>query len=207
MSKTRRVEIRLTDEDHALLRKRSHNFDGSMTEAIESLLHTVRPADIIGVRPAGKRGRVRFSLRYSNGMVVHGFLWSRGGQLLGPTVFNKGRWYRIVDGPRQFWRDVRSLCEELLTTSGTNTQDTHERQPLTIEEFFDKEEQLALDRFPKNADFTFTEARKVFGQATGLNDPPSTAAANHTYEFLQKCIHYQVIGRLAKNRFRKLHSA
>jgi hypothetical protein len=206
MSKTRRVDIRLTDEDHALLRKRSQNFDGSMTRAIESLLHTIRPADIIGVRPAGKRGRVRFSLRFSNGMVVHGFLWSRGGQLLGPSVYDKGRWYRIIDGPRQFWRDVRSLCEEFLTTSGNNIQDTHELQATATEEFFDKDEQLALDRFPKNADFTFTEARQVFGQATALNDLPSPAAANRTYEFLQKCTHYQVIERLAKNRFRKLRS-
>lgn len=206
MSKTRRVEIRLTDEDHALLRKRSQNFDGSMTKAIESLLHTIRPAEIIGVRPAGKRGRVRFSLRFSNGMVVHGFLWSRGGQLLGPSVFDKGRWYRIVEGPRQFWRDVRALCEEFLTTSRHNEQDTHERQAATTEEFLNEEEQLALDRLPKSADFTFTEARQVFGQATALHDPPSPAAADRTYKFLQKCIHHQVVEQVAKNRYRKLHS-
>lgn len=202
MSKTRRVEIRLTEEDHALLRQRSQNFDGSMTKAIESLLHSIRPAAIIGVRAAGTRGRVRFSLRFSNGMVVQGFLWSRGGQLLGPSVFDEGRWYRIVEGPRQFWRDVRALCEEFFTTSGYNKQDTHERQATTTEESLNMEEQLALDRLPKNADFAFAEARHVLGQATALHDPPSPAPAYRTYEFLQKCIHCQVIVRLAKNRYR-----
>lgn len=115
MAKTRRVEFRLSDEDHALLVQQAHRFGGSMTEAIQSLLHAIRPVAIIGVRPAGKRGRVRFSLRFSNGMVIHGFLWSRGGQLLGPSVFYEGRWYKVIQGPKQFWRDVRSLCEESLT--------------------------------------------------------------------------------------------
>lgn len=115
MAKTHRIDIRLNDADHALLVKRAHEFGGNMTEAIESLLHSIRPVAILGVKNVGKRGRVRFSLRFSNGMVVHGFLWSRGGQLLGPSVFDKGHWHRIVNGPRRFWRDVRSLCEESLT--------------------------------------------------------------------------------------------
>lgn len=124
MAKTRRVEVRLSDEDHALLVEQSHRFGGSMTQAIQSLLHAIRPVAILAVKEVGTRGRVSFSLRFSNGMVVHGFLWSRRGQLLGPSYFYKGSWCRTVEGPKQFWRDVRSLCEEFLTRpQATPTED------------------------------------------------------------------------------------
>lgn len=124
MAKTRRVEVRLSDEDHDLLVKQAQRFGGNMTEAIQALLHTIRPVAILGVKEVGTRGRVSFSLRFSNGMVVHGFLWSRGGQLLGPSHFYKGSWYRVVEGPKQFWRNVRSLCEDFLTRQqATPTED------------------------------------------------------------------------------------
>jgi hypothetical protein len=116
MPKTRRVQIRLTEEDHALLTARAQqHFDGSITRAIEWYIRIFRPAAIIGVRPAGRRGRVSFSVRFSNGMVVHGFLWSRGGQLLRPRHWAGDHYVRQVDGSREFWADLREFCHDWFT--------------------------------------------------------------------------------------------
>ena len=53
-------------------------------------------------------------MRFSSGMVVHGFLWSQRRQLLGPRIQVHTpaglRWRRIVDGSRDFWRTLRALC-------------------------------------------------------------------------------------------------
>src|SRR5260370_15168622 len=189
MSKKRRVESRLTDEAHGLLLERSQKFGGSMTEAIESLLHAIRPADIIGVRPAGTRGRIRFSMRFSNGMVVHGFLWSRCGQLLGPRVFHKDHWYKIIEGPREFWHDVRDLCEERLLLNRDSEQKTPAlRRTPTRRRFLNTEQQQALDRLPYDAEWTFSEARQAFGDVTALHSPASPAPAQQTSSFLITCI-------------------
>lgn len=59
MAKTHRIEVRLNDEDHALLVKRAHGFGGNMTEAIESLLHAIRPVAILGVKK-GRNERPRW---------------------------------------------------------------------------------------------------------------------------------------------------
>jgi len=205
VSKTRRVEIRLTDEDHALLLKRAQKFGGSMTKTMESLLHAIRPADIIGVKPVGKRGRVGFSLRFSNGMVVHGFLWSRGGQLLGPRVFHKDHWYRILDGPRQFWLDVRDLCEEQLLINRDCEQTTPApRQAPTGECLLNTEQRQALDRLPNDSEWTFSKARQAFGEAAAPDSPAIPAPARQTYEFLINCMQHQSVEKLGKNRYRKV---
>jgi len=111
MPKTHRVEVRLTEEDHALLTERAREY-GGITRAIEALLHRFKPAAIVGVRTAGRRGRVSFSIRFSNGMVVHGFLWSRGGQLLGPRHWDRGHFVRHLDGSREFWAMLRQFCRD-----------------------------------------------------------------------------------------------
>jgi hypothetical protein len=123
MAKNRRVEIRLNEEDYHSLLARADQYGESMTGAIERLLHMAVPVGICGVREVGSRGRRRFSLRFSNGMIVHGFLWSRGHQLLGPRVqvFTETgpHWSRLVDGPREFWQQVRELCEDKLEIEPT----------------------------------------------------------------------------------------
>jgi hypothetical protein len=107
----RRIDCSL--DEHALLMERAKDFRGNITKTIEWLLRSVKRAAIIGVRPVGNRGRrVSFSIRFPNGMVVHGFFWSRGGQLLGPRRRTENRWTRSVDGPPRFWGAVRQLCEE-----------------------------------------------------------------------------------------------
>jgi len=116
MAKNRRVEIRLSEEDYQTLRERAERYGDTMTAAIERLLHMGVPIGICGVRRVGNRGRRTFSVRFSSGMVVHGFLWSRGGQLLGPRIRvaspgGGSRWRRIVDGSPQFWRALREICE------------------------------------------------------------------------------------------------
>lgn len=118
MPKKHRVEIRLSDEDYQTLRERAAQYDDTLTGAIERLLHTSVPVGICGVEEVGKKGRRRFSVRFSSGMIVHGFLWSRGGQLLGPRVRVEhqggSHWFRIVDGSRAFWHRLRELCKEEL---------------------------------------------------------------------------------------------
>jgi hypothetical protein len=112
MPKTHRVEVCLNEKDDALLEKWAEYFGTTKTGAIEELLHEARTAGIIGVRPAGVRHRTEFSLRLTNGMVVHGFMWSRGGQLLGPRVRVGDRYVKIVDGSREFWTDLKAQCHE-----------------------------------------------------------------------------------------------
>jgi len=112
MPKTHRIEVRLTEEDHALLMDRAQDFGRSITETIEWFLHTLRPAAIIGIYPVGRRGCISFSVRFSNGMVVHGFLWSRGGQLLAPRHWAGNHWVLHMNGPRTFWSAVRQMCLE-----------------------------------------------------------------------------------------------
>jgi hypothetical protein len=109
MPKTRRIQIRLSEEDHALLMERAEEC-GGITAAIEAFLRRFRPAAVVGIRRAGYRGRVSLSIRFSNGMVVHGFLWSRGGQLLGPRHRNGDHWVRHLDGSREFWGMLRQFC-------------------------------------------------------------------------------------------------
>ena len=119
MRKNHRVEIRLSDEDYQTLQERASQYDDTLTGVIERLLHTSVPVGICGVRQVGNQGRRRFSVRFSSGMIVHGFLWSQGGQLLGPRirVHAQGggwRWLRIVSGSPAFWHQLRELCEEEL---------------------------------------------------------------------------------------------
>lgn len=119
MAKKHRVEIRLSDEDYQTLQERAAQNDDTLTGTIERLLHTNVPVGICGVRQVGNQGRRRFSVRFSNGMIVHGFLWSQGGQLLGPRmrVYTQGggsRWLRIVSGSPAFWHQLRDLCEQEL---------------------------------------------------------------------------------------------
>jgi len=133
MAKNRRVEIRLSEEDYRTLCARAEQYHDTMTGAIERLLRMGVPVGIRGVRPVGNQGRRTFSVRFSSGMVVHGFLWSRGGQLLGPRIRvpnpNGGwRWRRIVDGSRQFWLAIRELCEEELGGQAEEAQ-TEEQEP------------------------------------------------------------------------------
>jgi hypothetical protein len=116
MPKTHRVEVRLSEEDYALLMERARE-NGGITRTIEVFLHRLRPAAIIGVRPAGRRGRVSFSIRFSNGMVVHGFLWSRGGQLLAPQHRDGNHLVRHLDGSREFWAMLRQFCQDSFTAS------------------------------------------------------------------------------------------
>jgi len=115
MAKNHRVEIRLgEEEDYQTLLARAEQFDDTMTGAIEHLLRMAVPVAICGVRAVGSQGRRRFSVRFSSGMVVHGFLWSQRRQLLGPRIQVHTpaglRWRRIVDGSRDFWRTLRALC-------------------------------------------------------------------------------------------------
>ena len=118
MPKTRRIEVRLTEEDHAALMARAQqHFEGSITKAIEWYLRIFRPATIIRVRPVGNRGRVSFSIRFFNGMVVHGFLWSRGGQLLAPRHRDGNHFVRHLDGSREFWAVLREFCRDWFTPS------------------------------------------------------------------------------------------
>ena len=118
MAKNHRVEVRLSDEDYQTLRERAEQYDDTMTGAIERLLHMNVPVAICGVRHVRTQGRRRFSVRFSGGMVVHGSLWSQGGQLLGPRIQVHTpaglRWRRILDGSRDFWRALRALCEKEL---------------------------------------------------------------------------------------------
>jgi hypothetical protein len=114
MPKTRRVQIRLSEEDHALLVEQARQW-GGITAAIEAFLHRPRPAEIVGVRRVGRRGRVSMSVRFSNGLVVHGFLWSRGGQLLAPGHRDGDRWVQHIDGSREFWALLRRFCREWFT--------------------------------------------------------------------------------------------
>jgi hypothetical protein len=119
MPKKHRVEIRLSDENYQTLQDRVAQYDDTITGVIERLLHTSVPVGICGVRQVGNEGRRRFSVRFSSGMIVHGFLWSQGGQLLGPRIRvprpdGGWRWFRIVDGSSAFWHQLRELCEEEL---------------------------------------------------------------------------------------------
>jgi hypothetical protein len=112
MAKEHRIEVRLGEEDYRSLLDRTELYGGSVTRAIEGLLRIAVPTKICGVRGVGVAGRRRFSVQFSNGMIIHGFLWSRGHQLLGPRVWNEnGRWARIVDGSPEFWHRLRDLCE------------------------------------------------------------------------------------------------
>jgi hypothetical protein len=114
MPKTHRVEVRLSEEDYALLMERAQE-NGGITRTLEDFLRRFRPAAIVGVRPAGRRGRVSCSIRVSNCMFVHGFLWSRGGQLLAPQHRDGNHLVRHLDGSREFWAMLRQFCREWFT--------------------------------------------------------------------------------------------
>jgi hypothetical protein len=110
MAKNHRVELRLSDHDYQLLNERANYYGTTLTQAVETLLHTAVPVRVCGVYSVGEMGRRRLNITFSNGMTVHGFLWSRGGQLLGPSVIaDQGR-VRIVNGTREFWRALREFC-------------------------------------------------------------------------------------------------
>jgi len=133
MPKDRRIEIRLSEEDYQILRERAEQYHDTMTGAIERLLHMGVPIGICGVRYVGSQGRRTFSVRFSSGMVVHGFLWSKRGQLLGPRIRvprpgGGSRWHRIVDGSKQFWQALRGICQEDLG-GGAEEIETEELAP------------------------------------------------------------------------------
>lgn len=115
MAKNNRVDIRLNDDDYQHLKARAASCQMTLTGAVESLLRVSAPVALFGVRNVGVRGRRRVSVRFSNGMVVHGFLWSNGGQLLGPRIRTNGGWVPIVDGSPEFWHLLRELFETKLT--------------------------------------------------------------------------------------------
>jgi hypothetical protein len=134
MTKSRRVEVRLSDDCYQTLLDRSKQYDGNITRTIEGLLRVAVPVRILGVTRVGATGRRRFSVQFSSGMVVHGFLWSCGKQLLGPRVLDKkGKWCRIVDGSPDFWHALRDMCEQ-------------ELEPKTVDEALEHEplEQMSL---------------------------------------------------------------
>lgn len=110
MAKNHRVEVRLNDDEYDLLREQAAFYGTSLTAAVERLLHIPFPVAAVGVREVGVRGRRRVNIRFSNGMVVHGFLWSRRGQLLAPAVRGDYGYVRIVNGSPEFWRTLRQFC-------------------------------------------------------------------------------------------------
>lgn len=110
MAKNHRVELRLNDDDYQLLQERAGHHRTTMTKAVESLLHLAVPVRLDGVYEVGVMGRRRFSVRFSNGMTVHGFLWSRGRQLLPPMYRTDNGYRRTVDGTLAFWHSLRELC-------------------------------------------------------------------------------------------------
>jgi hypothetical protein len=118
MAKNHRVELRLNDEDYERLRQRAESFQTTMTGAVESLLRISAPVALFNVRDVGVRGRRRVSVRFSSGMVVHGFLWSRGRQLLAPRVRVRGRYVPIVQGSKEFWHLLREAFEQKLARDG-----------------------------------------------------------------------------------------
>lgn len=131
MPKNHRVELRLNGQDYQLLNERAGYFGVTRTRAVETLVRMAVPMRIYGGYEVGTRGRHRLSIRFTNGMSVHGFLWSRGGQLLGPTVVASGRRTRIVDGTPEFWRRVHEFCAANLTNAEDESQST---QPEVLQE-------------------------------------------------------------------------
>jgi hypothetical protein len=107
----RRVELRLTEKDYQNLRRVADFYGTTLTHAVEILLRTSQPLAVRSVQEVGVRGRRRVSIQFSNGMIVNGFLWSRGGLLLGPTIRAHGGYrVRIVHGSREFWDTLRRFC-------------------------------------------------------------------------------------------------
>jgi len=114
MTKRNRVEVRLNDRDYQLLGDRAAEEGATLTETIEWLLHNARPTRVVGVREVGLRGRRRLGIRFSNGLTVHGFLWSRGGQLLPPQIPTDRGFVPIVNATPGLWRALREfLTNEL----------------------------------------------------------------------------------------------
>jgi hypothetical protein len=99
----------LNDEDYRRLKGIAEYHQTTLTGAVELVLRVARPTAVLGVQDVGVRGRRRVNIQFSNGMIVHGFLWSRGGQLLAPSIPNpRGQGYiRLVNGTREFWHSLR----------------------------------------------------------------------------------------------------
>jgi len=114
MTKRNRVEVRLNDRDYQLLRNRAAEEGATLTQTIEWLLHTACPTRVVGVREVGSRGRRRVGIRFSNGLTVQGFLWSRGGQLLPPKVRTDRGFVPIIHATPGLWGALREfLTDEL----------------------------------------------------------------------------------------------
>jgi hypothetical protein len=114
MAKNHRIEVRLNEEDYQRLRQRAEVLGTTLTGAVESLLRVSSSVALFNVRSVGVRGRRRVSVRFSSGMAVHGFLWSRGGQLLAPRVHTPKGYVPIVRGSKAFWKQLRALFEREL---------------------------------------------------------------------------------------------
>ena len=129
MTKDRRIEIRLDDDQFRKLSLIRKYHETGITGAISILLETCVPTRICGERVVyyGRRRRTRFNVCFSNGLVVHGFLWSRGGQLLGPRVWDQGREIRIVDGSDAFWNRLRKYCKDYFESNAARDVEEVER--------------------------------------------------------------------------------
>lgn len=77
-------------------------------------------------------------------------------------------------------------------------------RPLTGKDFLNPEQRRAVDILPDQGEWGFKEARQALGEATSVDHPAPPAPPNRTGEFLQKSMHYQVIEKLAQNRYRKV---
>ena len=109
------------------------------------------------------------------------------------------------DALRVKWsRRVRGDSPLLLLERVFKDGDAVGYRPLTGRDFLNPEQQKALDRLPDDREWGFKEARQALGEATSVDNPAKPAPPNRTGEFLQRSVHYQVIKKLAQNRYRKV---
>jgi len=107
----------------------------------------------------------------------------------GKLVALKAKWSRRVRGDSPLY-----LLERVFEEG-----DPVGYRPLTGGDFLNSAQQRGLDKLPDNTEWSFMEARQALGEA-----PAMPAPANRTAEFLNKCMHYQVVEKLGKNRYRKV---
>lgn len=89
---------------------------------------------VVPIAPT-RHGKRRWSMNIQveteiGSIIINGFLYSEGGQLIGPQSYNKGRYFKQIGIQKQAWQKVRDVCKDYIaiqdSISPVDTTDSNE---------------------------------------------------------------------------------